>query len=426
MKTNYEQLKELVFNGARDKKLEITDRALDQLNHELSVIENQGFVDYFLLFSRVIQVCNELKLLRTYGRGSAPSSLVNYCLDITKINPINEDLVFEIFFAPKHKSLAVFDIDLDIPKGYHSIIIEQLKKKYPEYSSYFIAFTPFADYGYDNVHFNKSIYKKHPCGIIITQEKLTDSTFSFNDQEFYLVEDKGNDEFYKYKIDLVELNYLNKIQLLVNQIGVKYHPYNLPLNDEKVFELISIGDLDNILLLENSSLIPFLNQFKINSINDIAIVKAMSLTGISDYFDYVIENKFCSEEVLYSSDIRVSNLLKETYGLMIYQETFLQLSKVIAGISFKEAGLWKYKIMRSKTNVELMEFGDVFVDGCLTHSSLNEADIDLLKNMVLTMLRLTFQKSHSLSYSHIAYWGAYYKTHFRKQFDKVFKNEIIF
>lgn len=170
MKTNYEQLKELVFNGARDKKLKFTDSLLNKLNFELSVIENQDFINYFLLYSKVIQVCNELKLLRSYGRGSAASSLVNYCLDITKINPVCEDLIFEIFILPKHKQFPAIDIDIDIPKGCQKILIEKLKEKYPEYNSYFIAFTPTYDFenDYDDVCNGSTIYKKHPCGIIIT------------------------------------------------------------------------------------------------------------------------------------------------------------------------------------------------------------------------------------------------------------------
>lgn len=196
----------------------------------------------------------------------------------------------------------------------------------------------------------------------------------------------------------------------------------MPLNDKKVFKSISKGDLENIYMLENSSLSPMLSQFKPNSMHDLSIINAMSRQGIANYFPYVINNKFNTEEIFCFSDIRVSNLLKETYGLLIYQETFLHLSKEIAGISFKEANVWKSKIMRSRNDIDLMEFRTVFTNGCATHSSLDKIEIDFLTNMVVVMLRFTFQKSHSLSYSLIGYWGAYYKSHFRKQFNKIFNN----
>jgi DNA polymerase-3 subunit alpha len=85
MITNIELLKKLVYNGARSKKLPLTDIVLDRLSYELSIIEKQNFCDYFITYSRIIEVCNELNLLRSYNRGSAANSIVNYCLDITKI-----------------------------------------------------------------------------------------------------------------------------------------------------------------------------------------------------------------------------------------------------------------------------------------------------------------------------------------------------
>jgi DNA polymerase-3 subunit alpha len=78
-----------------------------------------------LRYSRIIEVCNELNLLRSYNRGSAANSIVNYCLDITKINPIEENLIFERFILPQQIKLP--DIDIDIPKGSQDIVIEKLK-----------------------------------------------------------------------------------------------------------------------------------------------------------------------------------------------------------------------------------------------------------------------------------------------------------
>jgi DNA polymerase III alpha subunit len=102
------------------------------------------------------------------------------------------------------------------------------------------------------------------------------------------------------------------------------------------------------------------------------------------------------------------------------------LSKEIAGISFAETDVWRRKIMRDKSNTEAIIFSSIFANGCRDYSSLNEVEIASLTNLVSGMLRLTFQKSHSLSYSIIGYWGAYYKTHFRNEFEMVFSKDIIF
>jgi DNA polymerase-3 subunit alpha len=424
MTNKHNLLRKLVYSGARDKNVIISDIVLDRITYELSIIEKLGFTDYFILFSRIIEICNELNLLRSFGRGSAANSIVNYCLDITKINPIDENLIFERFLSPLQKQLP--DIDIDIPKGHQKKLLELLKQKHPEYNSYFIAFSPQRDTDYEDVVYKNTIYKKHPCGIIITPNQLTNSTFFYEEQQFYLATNRLNDPIYETKFDILELEYLNRLQLIVNEIGAEYHPYKLPLNDKKVFNFFSTENLDNVFQFNSSSLKQIFTQFKPNSIHDLSIINAMFRPGILDYIPIIIRNKFNIEERFCLNDIRVSEILKETYGFLIYQETFLHLSKEIAGISLAEADVWRRKIMRDKSNTEIIAFSSVFVNGCRKNSSLNEVEIASLTNLITGMLRLTFQKAHSLSYSIVGYWGAFYKTHFRTHFDKVFNNELKF
>ena len=85
---------------------------LDRINYELSIIMANGFSDYFLLYSRIIGICNKLNILRSYGRNTALNSLVNYCLDITKLDPVEYNLIFERFMLAPQKQLP--DIDIDI------------------------------------------------------------------------------------------------------------------------------------------------------------------------------------------------------------------------------------------------------------------------------------------------------------------------
>ena len=424
MTEGHKQLKALVYKGAEDKKLDITDIVLDRISDELSVIEKQGFTEYFILYSRIIEICNELELLSSYGRGSAANSIVNYCLDITKINPIYENLIFERFIHPNQKQLP--DIDIDIPKGQQKVVIEKLKQKYPEYSTFYIAFLPKRETDYENVVYNNTVYKKHPCGVIITSKTITHSTFQYKEHNFYLALDGPNDLFFYDKIDILELEYLNRLQLIVDEIGKNYHPYKLPLNDKHVFNFFASGDLENIFQFNTPSTKQILSEFKPQSIYDLSVINAMFRTGLADYIPTVMRNKYCNEERFCLSDIRVSKILKETYGCLIYQETFLHLSKEIAGISFAEADVWRRKIMRDKSNTEVIEYSSVFASGCRKYSSLNEDDIASLTNLITGMLRLTFQKTHSLSYSIIGYWGAYYKTHFRPHFDSAFSKDIKF
>jgi DNA polymerase-3 subunit alpha len=423
--TNHELLKKLVYNGARSKKLPLTDIVLDRLSYELSIIEKQGFSDYFILYSRIIEVCNELNLLRSYNRGSAANSIVNYCLDITKINPIEENLIFERFILPQQIKLP--DIDIDIPKGHQKNVIEKLKQKYPEYNAYFIASLLRKETDYKDVFYNNTVYKKHPCGIIITTEKLSNlNTFLYEEQEYYLaLNQQAKDEIYDVTFDLVEQEVLNRLQIIVNQIGEKYHPYKLPLNDEKVFNLFTTGDLDNIFLFNYPTLKPLLAQFKPNSIYDLSIIFAMYRPPLTDYIPTIIHNKFNGNNNYFYSDARVSDILNETYGILIYQETFLKLLIEIAGLNFDEAEIWRRNIMRDKSNTEINAFIPIFNKGCKKHSTLNDIEITSLTNLIVNMINYTFPKTHSLSYSIIGYWCAYYKTYFKAEFDKAYSSNII-
>jgi len=424
MSENHELLKKLVYKGASEKELDLSDTVLDRIGYELSVIENREFTDYFILYARIIEVCNELRLIRTCGRGSAANSLVNYSLDITKINPLNENLVFERFVHPQQKQLP--DIDIDIPNGYQKKVIENLKLKYPEYNTYFIAYIPKIEADYKNVIYNETVYKKHPCGIIITPKKLTTSIFLYEEDEYYLADNSISDPIFDNKFDILELEYLNRLQLIVNEIGEKYNPYKLPLCDKKVFDLFVSGDLENIFQSNSSSLKQIFREFKPNSIHDLSLINAMFRPGILEFIPTVIRNKYDYEKLIFPSDIRVSEILKETYGILIYQETFLLLCNHIAGISFSDAEAWRKKIMRNKSNEDVIIFSNLFSKGCREHSSLIDDEIAILADLVTRMQPRTFQKAHSLSYSMVSYWGAYYKAHFRSVFDKVFSEEVNF
>lgn len=420
----FQYLRSLVYHGAAKKNISASDDFLDRINHELSIIENLGFVDYFILYYRIIEVCNELKILRTYSRGSAANSLVNYCLDITKIDPLEENLVFERFILPGQTKIP--DIDIDIPRGAQKQVIESLIKKYPEYQAYSIAFTPTNNLQYEDVEYQNDTYKKHPSGIVITNKTIIHNTFLFKGEQYYLAADTSDNYYYQSKIDLVELEYLNRLQLIVNEIGENYHPYHLPLDDREVFEFFSSGDLEYIFQFNSPAIQHILSEFKPHSIKDLAIVHAAFRPGLWDFLPGIINNKLYGVDAFCPSDTRVIGILKETYGLLIYQESFLQIAKEIAGMPYAEADLWRRKIFRDKSNTELLNFKYLFEKGCRENSFLSDFNITSLTNLISSALGFTFLKTHSLSYSIVGYWGAYYKIHFRKQFDKAFSSDSHF
>ncbi len=230
-------LKSLVYNGAQSKQLQISDVVLDRLNYELSTIEKLNLVEYFLIYSKIIEICNSHNILRSYGRGSACGSLVNYCLDITKINPLLEGLIFERFLNSDISEFA--DIDIDIPFGYQKMIIKKLKTVLPEYFIHNVAILPSSNsLAYEQIIIDGNPYKKHPCGIIISSTKMPLQETEYNSTAFYFTDHYSDDLkiLNPSKFDILELDYLNKLDLLVNLIGDEYHPYKIPLTDKKVFD----------------------------------------------------------------------------------------------------------------------------------------------------------------------------------------------
>lgn len=301
---NSELLRSLIYKGVGEKKVTLTDAVSDRIEQEISVIETKGFTDHFILYSRIIEVCDELRLIRSCGRGKSLNSMVNYCLDITKVNPVEENLLFENFVSSEQKNLP--DIDIDVPTGFRRSVIERFKQKYSQYNIYPIATSIKEDTGRVAIH---------PCGVIITLENLSGSTFSCEGQELYYTPEIKSDPIYNNsKIDILELNYLRQLQLILNEIGEEYHPYKLPLNDQEVFDFFASGDLKNIFMFDAAGFDQLFAHAKPSSTSD--------------------------------------------------------LSKINLAIHPNSSTL------------------------------------------------------HSLSYSILGYWGCYYKTHFRKEFEKVFSAEL--
>lgn len=420
MKNSFSELKTAVFQGAKDRNIKLTDKYLDRINYELGIIENNGFSDYFLLYSYIVRICNELNILRSYGRNSALNSFVNYCLDITKLDPVEHKLIFERFILPSMKQFP--DIDIDIPCGFQDIVITNFKAKYPEYFIYYIAYDPQHKSDYHDILYGDIALKKHPCGIIFTKERITKDTFNVNGHDYYFVKNTMTDPFYKNKVDLVELSYLNRIQNIVDVIGDKYHPYKLPLNDIEVYNFLINGDLENVFQVSKDPFPKLLSKFGASSMQRLALIKALGHRYIAVYFPRAVSFKQNFIKIHLISSSKINKILSETDFFLVYQETFLQLCHIIAGMEYVEAE--KYRKVITKFNVlpeDLTLFKDHFKEKAKFVKVLPDDEIEQILKTIIDTYMNTLPKGHILSYSIITYWGAYYKTHFNKVFSNIFK-----
>ena len=413
--------KKLVFEGAASKKLEITDLVLDRLNYEISVIEKLGLTEYFTIYAKIAGISNKEGILRSYGRGSACGSFVNYCLDITKINPLEEGLIFERFLNPEFSKWA--DIDIDVPVEAQKIIVEKLKTELPDYTINYIANHPkIQPNNYQKLIINGQEYSKHPCAVIISQEPLPFPISNLGDDSYYVCEDYFNNRaiFEPYKFDILELDDLNKLDLIWKQIGEAYHPYKLNLNDKETYRLYTSGDLSGIFQLDSSFCKKRMPELSPNNIHDLTIFNAMFRPGPLDYISQLIYNKKFGADKSFESDPRVVEILKETYGLLIYQEQFMQLAHELAGFSYSDADLYRRVLFLKEDKSKVEEFKVEFENGCRINSNLNGKDFYLLLDTILQYLPICFNKSHSMCYAIIGYWEAYYKANFKALFENVF------
>lgn len=407
--SNYKLLESLIYQGARDKNLELSDNILDRLQYELYIIKDKGFENHFILYSKIIEVCNNLKLVRSAGRGTAPSSLVNYCLDITCINPLDFDFRFEKFIHPNQIFLP--DIDIDIPTGYSDKIIIEFKQRFPEYYIYPILYNPKNEVGEDfDIVIGSKSYKIHPTGYIITHNPISESLVEIENKVYYVCDDHIQDPILNYKVDLVELDCLNHLMPFAASTGIC--PVEISLDDKKVFEIFKTGQTENIFGFESAEIQNILREFQPNSINNLALIFALNRPPFNKWLPNIIKNKLENKIPTLQTSDQVNMILSESCGVVVYHEQFLDILIDVSGMKYTEAYYWFKKLQNENTKENQTLFNIEFSNKCFENTELTKPEIAILVCLLLDTCQWTFQKTHALSYAMLSYWSAYYKTHF--------------
>lgn len=424
MNSKISRLRKLVYDGAKAKQLTFSQALVERLDLELSTIVKAGCVDYVLVYKGIIDICNQHDLLRSPGRGSACGSLVNYCLDITKINPLEENLIFERFFnieVTKH-----LDIDIDIPMGKRGLVLEELKKAYPDYHINLVAFEPPKEGLETSIELNGVNYREHPCAIIISSKPCTSiPQAEIGSNRYYLIHEypEGMKKLEAHKYDVLELDYLNRLEQIAAQLDPKFHPYLIDKNDPETLAFFSKGDLENIFQFTSKSLAQIVADLNPTRFQDLIIMNALFRPGAINNIQRVITNKNQGYHEFYPSEPKLAMILEETYGLIIYQETFMHIAVQVSRFSYTEADKYRRVLARNNDYNLIKEFKEKFEEGCKSNSLLTAVEIEHLTENCVQSMTHAFNKSHSASYATVAFWCAYYKTHFRDIFEGVFNVE---
>lgn len=468
-------LKEIVYSGAHEKYGKIlSEEVKTRIEYELSVIISMKYPGYFLIVWDFIKYAKQQNIPVGPGRGSAAGSIVSYCMGITLLNPLKYNLLFERFLNPDRNELP--DMDIDFCCERREEVIKYIKNKYgKDHVSQIMAFNTlkpkaaFKDVArvldvsfteankiskhinektlkeslnkskefyefYKNNELNKKIidtamrlenliksFGKHAAGVVISKNIITEYAPLYKiakDNVICSQFEKGASESAGLvKMDILGLKNLtiinNCLKLIESNKGKKLNSLNL--NNEKVYKLLSNADTNGVFQLESSGMQAMLKRLKPNCFDDIIAAVALYRPGPLDsgMTEQFIIRKRNHELIKYSHPC-LEPILKDTYGVIVYQEQVMKISQVMGGFSLAEAD--KLRKAMGKKKIEIIEeMENKFLEGAKEKN----IDPEIAKNMYNAMSKFAeygFNKSHAAGYALIAYQTAYLKTHYKIEY----------
>ena len=475
-----EKLSELAKQALIDKGLHEDLRYVNRVNYELSIIIKMGFANYYLIVADYVKYAKYNNILVGPSRGSGGASLIAYLLNITTIDPIKYDLLFERFLNPSRSNYPDFDIDFaDIKRDE---VIEYVKYKYGnKHVAYISTFATFGaksairdiarimkvsnediDYLLKNCSNNmESISKEykenkkfkdlldihsnykaicslasqieglkkqvglHAAGIILSKDNLdeivpcfTHSTNSLAIQYDYVTAEKLG----LIKMDFLGLKNLTIIEYCLNKINEKYDcKYtidNFPFDEKSAYTLISGGDCIGLFQLESEGMINVIKKLKPSCFDDIVALIALYRPGPMDMINKYIERK--NDPDYFVKDEKLKDILSSTYGIIIYQEQIMQICQRVASYSLADADILRRAISKKDLNVIKNE-KEKFVNGCINNAySIQEAN--QLFAIIERFASYGFNKAHSVGYAKITVMMAYIKAHYTDIFYEALLN----
>ncbi|MDD5043501.1 MAG: DNA polymerase III subunit alpha [Patescibacteria group bacterium] len=481
-KTPEEYLRELC-EGGLEKRYGITPEnrknypeIIERLNYELSVIGKTGFASYFLIVQDFVNWAKNNGIVVGPGRGSAAGSIVSYLANITNIDPLKYDLLFERFLNPERISMP--DIDLDFADTRRDEVIRYVEGKYgKDHVAQIITFGTMAaraavrdvgrvlglSYSYcdkiakmipmmmdlsdalEKISELKDAYNKeadakklldlakrlegsarhastHACGVLITKDPLTEYVplqyASSGDKtivsqySLHPIEDLG-----LLKMDFLGLKNLtileNTLEILKKGRNIELDVDKLPLEDKKTFKLLQAGLTTGVFQLESSGMKRYLKQLKPTNFEDIIAMVALYRPGPMEWIPDYIAGKNGKKEIRYLHP-KLKPILSKTFGVAIYQEQVLQIARDLAGFTLGEADVLR-KAVGKKIAELLQEQKTKFINGCVKNG-IDESTARTVFEFIEPFAGYGFNRAHATCYAMIAYETAFMKANYPKEF----------
>lgn len=457
------------FYGNKDMKV-----ARERMDYELSVIEKMGFSGYFLIVWDFIRFAREAGIPIGPGRGSAAGSIVCYLTGITELDPIELDLLFERFLNPERVSMPDIDTDIsDERRG--EVVNYMIDTYQKDKSAKIITFgsflakgavrdvarildlpyalgdriskliigkgSPSIDEAMENSEELRKLYEEdasskrvidlarkiyglpkntgtHAAGIVISQYPLKDILpVIMTDDGIATQFDK--DEVEKIgllKMDLLGLKNLSIIEnakkYILENKGVQVDLRKIPMNDKKATDILKAGDTYGVFQLESEGITDLVKKLSPNDFYDLIPLVALYRPGPlgSGMVNDFVECRHGRKDITYLHPL-LEPILKDTFGVILYQEQVMQVVQVLAGFSLGKADIMR-RAMGHKEPELLKEQRDAFITGCKEHNNIGEDLSGRIFDLIMKFASYGFNKSHSAAYGYIAYLTAYLKAHY--------------
>lgn len=475
---SYTYLKKLCIDGL--KKIfgnTVNKIYVDRLKKELEIINKMGFCNYFLIVWDYVKYAKENSILVGPGRGSAASSLVAYVLNITTIDPIKYNLLFERFLNPERITMP--DIDIDFEYRYRDAMVKYVISKYGIKNV-----APIITFGtlgakqairdvartmsielkmVDNLckmidsnltlleNYNKNskiknyisineelknLYKVatkieglkrhtsiHAAGVVMCDKPLDE----------IIPLDKSHNDFYvtgysmEYleslgllKMDFLALKNLTLIKDTIDELNINFD--DIPINDKKAINIFTKANTIGIFQFESEGMINFIKKLKPDNVEDVIASLALFRPGPMNNIDSYIKRKKGIEKIDYIHD-DLYDILKDTYGIIIYQEQIILIASRMASYTLGEADVLRRAMSKKKESILINE-----KEKFITRSIANGYDEKIatkVYELILKFASYGFNRAHSVSYAMISIKMAYLKANYSLVFMKNLLNMVI-
>ncbi len=464
----------------------LSDNILKRLEYELSIIFKMGYSSYFIVVWDFISYAKRRGIAIGPGRGSAAGSLVAYCLGITMVDPIKYNLLFERFLNPERISMPDIDIDIcrerreevidyviqkygrekvahiitfgrmkaraairdvgrvldvDLKKidklskiVPHNISLKQTLKENVEVAKLYTSDIELQKVINISIQIeNKARHTSvHAAGILITRESLDETVPIYLDEKDGLVctqyQMKELEDLGLLKMDFLGLKNLTNVQRTLDFIkeaeNEELDLYKIPFDDREVFKMLSNGDSLGVFQMESYGIRQIMRRLKPDKFDDIVALLSLYRPGPlqSGMVDDFIKCKNGLSEIKYP-DKSLENILRETYGVILYQEQVMKIANIMADYSLGEADLLRRAM--GKKDFQIMEQNrEKFLSRAVANGYSLEKAAEVF-NLIDKFAGYGFNKSHTVAYSFIAYWTAYLKVNYSKYyFSSILTSEI--